>query len=369
MEIIEKKYNVIDSLHRPFHRPLWMVKWVCYFINQRDKECQGYLFYKDITTDLFFFLIEQLYYNYPQDSDGVPSKESVNIVRSFFVTVDKERKEEILKSILIKKREKGIETKIYSIYKAASYYLNLSDNKLHFLNEKGEVSCWRQRQLTKAVLKSGINEVDRKIYLRQILQFDGHFFVSMCLLQKPVKKYDLKMEDEIFKFMQRYYPISNFEYTKQSHSNYYVVRKRWIELLRAINDEGTLSKILINTIKDNTCFEAVYRDVEKNVKDFTNDIRKKSNFIKNKKKFIVIYQKLVQTSEDKSNFVNLYDISKELRMGFQRFQEFLTQFYQEERFVRNIFFVNVVSTIEQRKRFYIGNSPVMKIKLSKYYGN
>jgi hypothetical protein len=345
-----------------------MVKWVCYFINQRNKECQGHLLYKDITTDLFFFLLEHLYNNYPQDSDGIPSQESVTNVRSYFLSIEKNRIEEVLKGILSKEREKGIETNIYSIYKASSYYLNLSYNKLHFLNEKGEVSCWSQRQLTKAVLKSGINEVDRKIYFRQILQYDGHFFLSMCLLQKPVKKYDLKMEDEIFKFMQRYYPISNFEYTKQSHSNYYVVRKRWIELLKAINDGGTLSKILINIIKDDCYFEAVYQDVENNVKDFANEIRKKSIFIKNKKKFIAIYQKLVQTSGDKSSFVNLYDISKELRMSFQRFQVFLTQFYQEERLVRNIFFVNVVSTIEQRKRFYIGNSPVIKIKISKYYG-
>lgn len=368
MEIIEKKYNVIDSLHRPFHRPLWMVKWVCYFINQRSKDGQGYLLYKEITTDLFFFLIEQLYNNYPQDSDGVPSKESVNIVRSFFETIDTERREEVLKSILVKKREKGIETRIYSIYKAASYYLNLSDNKLHFLNERGSVSCWNQRQLTKTVLKSSINEADRKIYHRQILQYDGHFFLSMCLLQKPVKKYNLKMEDEIFKFMQRYYPIANFEYTKQSHSNYYVVRKRWIELLKSVSEEGTLNKALINIINEDSSLKVVYQGVENNVKDYANDIRKKSTFLKNKKKFIAIYQKLVHASDDKSDFVNLYDISKELRMGFPRFQNFLTQFYQEERLVRNIFFVNVVSTIEQRKRFYIGNSPVIKIKISKYYG-
>ena len=369
MENIGKKYKVLDSLHRPFHRPLWIVKWVCYFINQRNKDHQGYILYKDITTDFYFFLIEQLYSNYPQDSDGIPSKESISKVRSFFLSVEKDGKDEILKNILSKEREKGIETKIYSTYKAASYYLNLSDNKLHFFNEKGEVSCWNQSQLTKAVLKSAINDTDRKIYLRQILQYDGHFFLSMCLLQKPVKKYDLKMEDEIFKFMQRYYPIDNFEYTKQSHSNYFVVRKRWIELLKAVNERGVLSKVLTNIIKDDCFIKVIYLDVVNNVKEFTNDIREKSTYLKNKKRFIATYQKLIQKSEDKSNFVNLYDISKEMRMGFQRFQDFLTRFYQEERLVRNIFFVNVVSTIEQRKRFYIGNSPVMKIKISKYYGN
>lgn len=55
-------------------------------------------------------------------------------------------------------------------------------------------------------------------------------------------------------------------------------------------------------------------------------------------------------------------------MGYEKFQIFLTHFYQEERLVSNIFFINIVSTIEQRKRFYIGNAPVMKIKITKNYG-
>ena len=78
--------------------------------------------------------------------------------------------------------------------------------------------------------------------------------------------------------------------------------------------------------------------------------------------------KQIAKSEDKSNFVNLYDICKEMKMGYEKFQIFLTHFYQEERLVSNIFFINIVSTIEQRKRFYIGNAPVMKIKITKNYG-
>ena len=80
------------------------------------------------------------------------------------------------------------------------------------------------------------------------------------------------------------------------------------------------------------------------------------------------YQNSVKTNKDKSGFVNLYDISKEMRMSYDRFQSFLTQFYQEEKLVRNIFFINIVSTIEQRRRFYIGNAPVIKIKMTKNYG-
>ena len=362
------EYRVLDSLHRPFHRPLWIVKWVCYFIVLRQKRHNSCIYFKDEATDFYFSLLEWMHINYPQDSDGIPSQESIEDCWSYFSQYDIDEKQKLLRGILSKKREKGIETKVYSTYKAASYYLNLADDKLHFIINKGEICCWKGNQLTKAVLKSGVSKADRKNYFNQILQYDGPFFLAMCLLQKPVRKYDLKVEDEIYKFMQKYYPIPNFDYTSQSHSNYYVVRKRWVELLHAINENGVLSSVLMNFIDGNPSFIETYKDVSENVNKYTVELKQRSAFVKQKKSFINIYQRLSTKSDDKSNFVNLYDISKEMRMSYHRFQEFLSSFYEEERMERNIFFVNIVSTIEQKRRFYIGNSPVMKIKMTKYYG-
>lgn len=362
------EYKVLDSLHRPFHKPLWIVKWVCYFMHLRNKSRNNYILTKDKTADFYFTLLEWLHTSYPQDSDGVPSQESVDEVWNYFLQIDKIEKENILREILSKSREKGVETKIYSTYKAASYYLNLADDKLHFLDNNNISRNWKPSQLTKYVLKSGISSADKKIYIWHILQNDGHFFLAMCLLYKPVLRYGLKMESEIFKFMQRYYPVANFDYTRQSHNNYYVVRKRWIELLRVVNDRGNLSRTLTNTVTGDSNFEELFRDVESKVKEYTLKLRKRSNFINQKKAFIAIYQKMMSKSEDKSNFVNLYDICKEMKMSYDKFQIFLTIFYQEERMVRNIFFINIVSTIEQRKRFYIGNAPVMKIKITRNYG-
>lgn len=362
------EYRVLDSLHRPFHRPLWIVKWTCYFVTQRYKSPDGYIYSKEKTTDFYFCLLKWMHENYPQDSDGIPSKESIEECWNYFNQTENSCRETILKEILTKDREKGVETKIYSTYKAASYYLNLADDKLHFINEQGDKCCWRENQLTKAVLKSGVSNTDRIRYFDQILEYDGQFFLSMCLLQKPTRKYDLKIEDEIFKFMQKYYPTPNFDYTRQSHSNYYVVRKRWVELLKALNKNGGMSRALMNYINENSTAHEIYKNVAENVKSYTIELRQRGEFLKQKREFTNIYKKLASKSEDKSNFVNLYDISKEMRMSYQRFQAFLSKFYQEERMVRNIFFVNIVSTIEQRKRFYIGNSPVMKIKMTKYYG-
>ena len=361
-------YKVLDSLHRPYHRPIWIVKWVCYFVYLRSKNPNKYIITKEKTADFYFVLLEWLHTNYPQDSDGIPSRESVDEVWNYFRTIEFSNRENKLREILLKSRERGIETKIYSTYKASSYYFNLANDKLHFLDHSDNLQNWTPKQLTKGVLKSKISQTDRKIYIWHIMQNDGHFFLSMCLLYKSIRKYELKMESEIFKFMQRYYPMTNFDYTRQSHNNYYVVRKRWIELLQIINEKGLVSRVLTNIITSDSNLEKVFRDVECNVKEYSIELRKRSNFIKQKKRFIAVYQKHVSKSEDKGNFVNLYDICKEMRMSYEKFQIFLTLFYQEERLVRNIFFINIVSTIEQRKRFYIGNTPVMKIKITKNYG-
>lgn len=362
------EYKVLDSLHRPFHRPLWIVKWVCYFISLRQKSRKKFIHSKELTADFYFTLIEWLHTNYPIDSDGVPSKESVEEVWNYFSQINYQKKEEWLRMVLSSERVRGVETKIYSTYKAASYYINLTDDKLHFIGINKILPNWSPNQLTKAVLKSHISSVDRKMYVYHILQNDGHFFLAMCLLQKPVMKYKLKMDVEIFKFMQRYYPVANFDYSKQSHKNYYVVRKRWVDLLQVVNEKGTLSKILTNCIKENSELYAIHSDVEAHVKEYTVDLRKRRIFIEQKNDFVTFYQSMAKINKDKSGFVNLYDISKEMRMRYDRFQVFLTQFYQEEKMIKNIFFINIVSTIEQRKRFYIGNAPVIKIKMTKKYG-
>ena len=323
---------------------------------------------KDQTTDFYFSLLEWLHDNYPQDSDGVPSKESIEEVWSFFNETDKEEREKKLKEVLTKKRERGVETKTYSTYKAATYYLNLADDKLHFVGKESESPIWTSAQLTKAALKSDISNIDRKMYMQHILLNDGHFFLAMCLMQKPVMKYELKMDEEIFKFMQRYYPSPNFDYARQSHGNYYGVRKHWLDLLHVVDGRGVLSQALLKIIKSDSRIEIIYRDVESNVKAYTADLRQRSGFVKQKKELLLTYGKLVKTSADKSGFVNLYDISKLMRMSYERFQQFLSQFYQEERLERNIFFINIVSTIEQRRRFYIGKAPVIKIKITKNNG-
>ena len=48
------EYKVLDSLHRPFHRPIWIVKWVCYFTLLRSKNPNEYILTKEKTIDFYF---------------------------------------------------------------------------------------------------------------------------------------------------------------------------------------------------------------------------------------------------------------------------------------------------------------------------
>ena len=63
------------------------------------------------------------------------------------------------------------------------------------------------------------------------------------------------------------------------------------------------------------------------------------------------------------DFVNLYDIKKDLRMSFENFEKMLNDYYEHERKNQLILFSNTVTSIDKRKRFYIRNKPVVKIKI------
>ena len=52
-----------------------------------------------------------------------------------------------------------------------------------------------------------------------------------------------------------------------------------------------------------------------------------------------------------------------MKMNYAKFNAFISEFYESERLKKNIYFINIVSTIDQRKRFYIRKTPVLKIKI------
>lgn len=354
--------RIISSLHRPFHRPLWMVKLFCRFLVKtsvisRRKE--------DLNIEFYFFLLDYLHHNYPNNSDGVPSKLAVDSVYSYFSAYNKTSRVSMLKQTLTKQRDSEIEKQIYSTYKASSYYVNLAIDKLHFVDKDWNILGWDIIKLQKARVSSVINNADRRLYLKQILEYDIHFFLSQCMLCKYARRYSLDEESLVFDFVARYYPNFKFDYTHSSHTNYYVVRKGWIEDLKALTSSNGLSSLLLTCIKENDQFNAIYSDIICNINQFKNEIVQKGKLQTKKKLFLKAYNAILKKQVDLNDYVNLYDICAYMKMSYKSFNTFLSWFYEEERMRLSIFFINIVSTIDQRKRFYIRNTPVLKIKIIK----
>lgn len=250
-------------------------------------------------------------------------------------------------------------------YKASSYYVNLAIDKLHFVDKDWNILGWDIIKLQKARVSSVINNADRRLYLRQILEYDIHFFLSQCLLCKYARRYSLDEESLVYEFVDRFYTNVKFDFTHSSHSNYYIVRRGWIEDLKALTRSNGLSSLILACIKDNEQFNEIYLDILSNITQFKSEIIKKGKLQAKKKLFLKAYNVIQKKQPDVNDYVNLYDICGYMKMSYKSFSDFLFWFYEEERMRLSIFFINIVSTIDQRKRFYIRNTPVLKIKIMK----
>lgn len=355
--------KVIHSLHRPYHRPLWIVKWICYFYALRAISKDGHFFYRDKIIDLYFKILEWLYLSYPKYSDGIPSQEAIMTVHDFFWDHPVTIRDIILKDILAKeKRRKGIETQIYSTYKAVTYYHNLAQEKLHIVRKDGSFGGWHAGDLVRWRKKSTISKDDRLIYISHILDNDSHFFMSQCLLEKYIHKYELDPKDTIFGFMQQYYPLPRFNYNLRSHRNYYDVRRQWINLLKVVTPNGSLTSGFKEIIRSSPKYSEEFNDISNKIADYTNCMKGNHLFRKQVEAFYETYS-VVRNKGAINDYVNLYDICTIMKMSYARFNTFVNRFYESERTKRNIFFINIVSTIDQRKRFYVRETPVLKVKI------
>ena len=364
MKTEKSTYNVLHSLHRPFHRPLWIVKWVCLFYVKRQKQKENCFYYKDTIVDFYFILLEWLYNGFPKDSNGIPSQDAINAVYLEFSMIEVDERPSYLKEILSKEKREGIEKQIYSTYKAASYYLNLAIDKLHFLDNDGNSLVWNTEQIIRNKRISNISQKDRKMYMRQVLHYDAHFFLSICLLRKESLRYELKEDEIVFDFLQRYYPIPHFDYIHRSHQNYYDVRNHWVKLLSAVSSKGLVNKTLIRLIKEEESYLLIYQDILSNISEYKSELKTKNKLNRQKKSFFSAYKALLKRQDCVNGYVDLYDLSAYMKMSYKSFNIFINEFYETERMNHNIFFINIVSTIDQKKRFYIRETPVLKIKIS-----
>lgn len=351
------KYKVLHSLHRPYHRPLWMVKWVCRYYAQSKNNLS------DVTTGFYFEMIEILNNHCPDNSDGVPSQEAINSVCDYFKQFPSSDKKIVLNKSLHSNVRDKIDKQIYSTYKAASYYINLAVDKLHFVDKNGKQNVWSESQLLHTPISYTISKNDKGRFLQKILENDIHFFLSQCMLEKEKYKYRITDDMMVFSFMQKNFPIPRFDYTHESHRNYYVVRKRWIQDLNALDSNYNIGRTMHKIIKSNNSLQEQYNSIKKSVEDYRVELRAKAKYNIIKQNFLSLYKSIAKEQNEFVEYVNLYDLSNGLNISYSKFNAFLNIFYEEERMKKGIFFINIVSTVDQRRRFFVRNIPVLKIKI------
>lgn len=358
------KVIYIASLHRPFSQQLKTTKWVCeYITTSKDKITSA-----SLNLGFYYYLINVLHKEYiketPIEFNGLPSDSAINNIYEYLKSLsEKKFIEEIPK--IIKSRNTPLERQIYSTYKAASYYVNLAKDKFGLVNDKNKVTVYGLELLTMKSNFFKLSSNEKAFYFRRILEADFHLFITHCLFAKLEKRYSLKKTtDYQLEFIDKFLMIGHFNFTSSSLENYNIVRGYWVETLDIIDANGNIRKKYITNINLDDKFRVLFEQISILFSKFEKEnFKTKKNYLIRKNKFIDVYKQFMKNNINDLGFVNLYDVKKQMRISSDKFQVFLSDFYELEKNSLNIYFSNTVNSIDRRDRFFIRNRPVIKIKI------
>ena len=348
----------IRGLHRPFNKPLKSLCWVCTYAKKWSKEKDFdfyYDFYKHHLHDV---------YNHSQSKmiwpEGcINAKEAQYILDEVIPAIDLKN----YISRVLKRRITNDDKLVYKTYKNVSYYISLA-KKFKLLNS--DYSLTEDGLL---LAESSQNFYSLSIYEKELifsflLDIDKYLFLALVITKNDVEKGNLP-EDLDLEF-QRILGI-NFEnlFVKSYYKNYINVMRSWIDQLEITSKrDGSIKKKWMNFFAQNEDIYKTYMLLYVKYKEFIEnyvkfEITRRIKYVKFRK----IYDSLVKKGKADLGFIDLYDMKTEMRMGYNRFNEFLNNFYTDNKKNTIILFSNTVYSIDSRKRFSIGNKIVLKIKI------
>ncbi|MBO9674845.1 MAG: hypothetical protein J7577_15465 [Sphingobacteriaceae bacterium] len=356
----------IASLHRPFNQQLKTSKWVCNFIGTSKKKIPSSVLIPEFYYHLIQKVNKEYQKNVPKNFNGLPSDSAIKNISEFILNRTKKEFMEELPQI-VKSRKSAIEKQIYSTYKAASYYVNLAKDKFGLINDKNQLTETGKELLN---IRSGffkISNTEANFYFLRIIEADFHLFMTHCFFLKLQNKHKNEIDDFVklqIEFINQYLGIKHFNFTNSSIGNYNVVRQSWVESLNVTDDNSNIRKRYLQIIEQHDNFGPMFSELKSLFKLFEKEnFKAKSSYLARKNKFLALYSHNLKTSHADQGFVNLYDIKAEMKMSLPNFQNFLVNFYEDEKNLRNIYFSNPVTSIDRRERFFIRNRPVLKIKI------
>lgn len=354
------------SLHRPYNQPLKTTRWVCEFINLSKGKFKS----SEINVMFHLYLINKLHRLYnkqvPSDYYGLNSKSAVDSVYNQLKDFSKKEKIKYILDIVRNERSEGSQKQIYSTYKAASYYVNFSKEKLELIDNKNRLTEYG-KELLKLKSRPGYSNLssnEKVFYFERLIKNDFLILISYCFFKKLEIKYKIKDIGSIhYDFLDKSFGIRHFNYTKTSLDNYNTVRSHWINLIDMLDSRNNIRKKYLHLISENKEFKTWYDDITSKLETYEKENFKSSqNYSNVKLKFETNYKKCLELKKEVLGFVNLHDIKVDMKISDSNFESFLNSFYEKEKSSKHIFFSNIVSSVDRRKRFIVRGVPVLKIK-------
>ncbi len=356
--------NFIKSLHRPYNQNLNSVKWVCKFIKEKNSNSE--ISKSEFYIEFYIYIIKKFFNLYNKKSNealthGIPSFESIKKPYDALIGLTKERKKKIINDALFNRRDE-VEKSIFSTYKATSYFINLTKDKLKFVDFENKLTSSGEKLVSCRSNDFRLSKKEKEILFCAIIKEDFNFFISLSLLQKIQNKVkNLNIEEIHFEFLVEKFNIKHFRYTEASNEkNFSKVREHWIKDLGLLDKNYNIKKTFLKIITKEG-LEEPYREVKKLVDDYYKEkIVSKSKFQEKIDFFIAIYE---TTPKNELGFLSLQDIADQMRMGKKSFQNFISEFYESEKNKYSIFFNNVVQSISGKNQYLIRNRPVVNIRI------
>ena len=365
-----KEIKIIKSLHRPFNTRLMTCKWVCRFA----KDYNGFNF----KNDFFLYLVKFLYTHYLNEKNniyGLPAKDTITVLYEYISSHNNIEDDIARFNNPSKKNQTEIDKKLFSNLKAALYYITLSKN-LGLIGSKNKLTNYgyllgsmRQSSKRFTILTS-----KEKLFLfDRILCHDFVpiiFGISYYRLKKIYNPTDRELDEtdlSFLKLLDDFLEIREFKYKQSSWRNYIKVRESWIEDLEALSQSHYgLKPSYFRRIKSNDNMYNTYLKINDMVLRFEKDSFK--TLAKYRDFKINLYKSYMKIKVKKVfrniGYVNLYDIKKDLNISFGELEIMLNRLTKDEYNRRKVFFNNIISAIDSRKRFKIRNSAVLNIRIT-----
>lgn len=362
-ENIDTIHRELGGLHRPFNKPLKSLTWVCAFV-----------FYK-FSGDKSSLYIE--FYKYIISETNRRKKTYTNILDGCISPINAERVLNLTKGDNLKDRIKSVlnnrntedDRLLYSTYKNTCYYITLA-KKLGLLNS--DYSLTNDGLALKGENKNfaKLSEGEKKLLFRILLETNHEIILSIIVMKNDIENEKITIARAI-KYLRSNGLTLEGKYVRSFQQNYLNVIFSWIEQLDLITARGQLRKKWIKNLEEcPTSYLDYYRTRLSQYQIFKKkNLRKENKLEEFFRSLLNTYDTLKMNGLGTLGYVNLYDIMEKLHMTYNRFNEILNSFYSVHNKDTIILFSNIVSSVDQRRRFIIQKGSdrlmVLKIKIIK----